>query len=146
MKILTTLLELQNEAGKFVHALVQKKDSATLVTLAGELGAGKTSFAQGVARELGITEIVTSPTFVLLKSYEVPEVKDTNFKRLIHIDAYRLEGGKSVAPLELEKYLKDSESLILLEWPEMIQGELPDPDSKISLEVLSDNTRSITYG
>lgn len=143
MKTLTTLEELQTEAGNFVRTLVPKEDRATLVTLTGELGAGKTSFTQGLARELGVEEVVTSPTFVLMKMYDT---KDSVFEKLIHIDAYRLEGEKSLNPLGLDSYLENLKNLILVEWPEKVEGQLPKSDVEITLEVLPDNTRHITYG
>src|SRR5689334_7666432 len=92
-KILSSLEALQAEAASFVSSLTPKESGATLVTLTGELGAGKTSFTQGVARALGIEESVTSPTFVLEKVYELA---DHGFKRLVHIDAYRLESGAAL--------------------------------------------------
>lgn len=143
MKTLTTLEELQTEAGNFVRTLVPKEDSATLVTLTGELGAGKTSFTQGLAKELGVEEVVTSPTFVLMKTYDT---KDSVFEKLIHIDAYRLEGEKSLSPLGLDSYLENLKNLIIVEWPEKVEGQLPKSDVEIILEVLPDNTRHITYG
>jgi tRNA threonylcarbamoyladenosine biosynthesis protein TsaE len=72
---LANLAELQKEAAQFSRSLAPSTWHATLVTLSGELGAGKTSFAQGIARGLGIKEPITSPTFVLEKIYELPAGK-----------------------------------------------------------------------
>ena len=140
-KTLHSLKDLADEANSFVSALVPQ-DKATLVTLSGELGAGKTTFTQALARTLGVTEHVTSPTFVLEKIYELEGQK---FERLVHIDAYRLEGGDALVPLGFEGIIEDSTNLVVLEWPERVADALPTPAHAISLEVLPDSARKITY-
>ena len=114
-----------------------------LVTLSGELGAGKTAFTKAVARALGVEEIVTSPTFVLEKIYLLPDKK--LFKRLIHIDAYRLEKGADLIPLCFDKLMQDSGNLILLEWPERVADALLVPSKKVFFTARSDGSRSISY-
>lgn len=143
-RTLHSLDELQAEAASFVSSLAPKQDRATLVTLSGELGAGKTAFTQGLARALGVMEPVTSPTFVLLKVYELPHA--ALFQRLVHVDAYRLHGGKELAPLELDSYFQDPLNLVVLEWPEQVIDKLPSPDVAIQLSVAPDNGRIILYG
>ena len=98
---------------------------ALVVGLSGHLGAGKTAFTKCVAKLLGVTETVTSPTFVIMKIYElqVEAQKDlANFpwKRLVHIDAYRLERREELEVLEWEKLVADKNNLILIEWPENV--------------------------
>ncbi len=143
-KTIRTLEELKKEAAGFVGTLMPSAQGATLVTLSGELGAGKTTFTKAAANALGIEEIVTSPTFVLEKIYQLPEGK--TFKRLIHIDAYRLEQGSDLAPLGFDELMQDSGNLILLEWPEKVVDALPKPSKKLSLTVQSDGSRIILYG
>ncbi|MEO6536372.1 MAG: tRNA (adenosine(37)-N6)-threonylcarbamoyltransferase complex ATPase subunit type 1 TsaE [Candidatus Paceibacterota bacterium] len=140
-----TLEALQAEAADFVGSLVPKEDGATLVTLSGELGAGKTSFTQGLAKALGVTDSITSPTFVLEKVYDLPEITSRGFARLVHIDAYRLEGSESLLPLGVDLLLPDPSNLIILEWPEMVDGQLPSPDVSITITVEPDTTRTISY-
>jgi tRNA threonylcarbamoyladenosine biosynthesis protein TsaE len=143
-KVIANLEELEEEANKFAASLAPLTNGATLVTLSGELGAGKTSFTQAVARTLGIEEVVTSPTFVLEKIYSLggPTAK---FKRLIHVDAYRLESGKDLAALGFDELMNDSGNLILLEWPEKVADALPEPAVKITLVAHEDGSRTITY-
>ncbi|MDB5265385.1 MAG: hypothetical protein JWM39_98 [Parcubacteria group bacterium] len=143
-KNLVDLAALQAEAVRFVDTLAPAEASATLVTLSGELGAGKTSFTQGVASALGISEAVTSPTFVLEKIYELPEDASHGFKRLVHIDAYRLESGRSLPPLGFDELMQDKHNLILLEWPEQVADGLPTVRTRITLEV-ADTGRNISY-
>jgi len=139
-----TLAELEEEAGRFVNALAPKDASATLATLSGELGAGKTAFTKAVANALGIEEIVTSPTFVLEKIYQLGGLA-SKFVRLVHIDAYRLENGVDLAPLGFDELMKDSGNLILLEWPEKVADALPEPSVRISLTANHDGSRTISY-
>ncbi len=143
-KIIKTLAELEAEAGRFVRELVPQENKATLVTLSGELGAGKTAFTQAVARALGVGETVTSPTFVLEKIYQLGS-RTSKFKRLIHIDAYRLEKGADLAPLGFDEIIQDSGNLILFEWPEKVDGALPPPAVKISIIANPDGSRTISY-
>jgi tRNA threonylcarbamoyladenosine biosynthesis protein TsaE len=131
-KELPDLESLQAEAAALARTLAPHESHATLVTLSGELGAGKTSFTQGIARELGIEEAVTSPTFVLEKIYELT---DKAFKRLVHIDAYRLEGETSLVPLGWEDLYADPANLIVLEWPELVASQLAPADRRITLSV-----------
>ena len=141
-KNLPDLESLQQEAERFVRTLSPKENIATLITLSGELGAGKTSFTQGVARALGIQESVTSPTFVLEKVYELPEGK--KFKKLIHIDAYRLEGEGALKPLGFDELLNEPSNLMVLEWPERVAQELPEA-LQLVFSIEPDNTRTISY-
>ena len=143
-RIVKTLEELSEEVERFVKDLAPSPRGATLVTLSGELGAGKTAFTKAVAKVLGIEETVTSPTFVLEKIYKLPEGR--TFKNLIHIDAYRLESGSDLAPLGFDEIMKDARNLILFEWPEKVSGVLPEPTTKISFAMHPDTSRTISYG
>jgi len=110
------------------------REEALVVGLSGHLGAGKTAFTKCIAKILGVEETVTSPTFVIMKSYDIKfEIRNPNFqknsksekievpwKRLIHIDAYRLERREELEVLEWEKLVADKNNLILIEWPENV--------------------------
>ena len=137
-----TLVELEAEAGRFILDLVPEAGRATLVTLSGELGAGKTALTKAVAHALGVEEVVTSPTFVLEKIYLL---SGRPFKRLIHIDAYRLEKGSDLAALGFDELMKDSGNLILLEWPERVAEALQEPSVRISIIANHDGSRTISY-
>ena len=105
------------------------KSHATLVALRGDLGAGKTTFTQALARELGIAATVQSPTYILMRKYQITNHK---FQTLIHIDAYRLENPKEFAALQPEQFLKDPKTLVVVEWPEKVAGALPPADVTIN--------------
>ena len=142
-KVIANLDELKEEAVRFVQTLTPKTGRATLVTLSGELGAGKTAFSKMIAATLGVEEVVTSPTFVLEKIYVLSE--HAAFARLIHIDAYRLEQGADLAALGFDENMQDGGNLILLEWPEQVADRLPEPTVHISIMVNDDDSRTLTY-
>lgn len=99
------------------------RNSAIVIALKGNLGAGKTTFVQSFARTLGIKENVLSPTFVLLKTYKIKNV--LNFKHLTHIDCYRIDSPDELEHLGFSKILKDPDAVILIEWAEKIKKILP---------------------
>lgn len=141
-KVIANIEDLEEEAKQFINSLVPASGTATLVTLSGELGAGKTAFTKAVAHILGIQEVVTSPTFVLEKIYTLEK---TRFERLIHIDAYRLDSGAGLAPLGFDELMEDPGNLILLEWPEKVADVLPKPAVCIVLVPHEDGSRTMRY-
>jgi len=143
-KALASLSDLEAEAHALVERLVPNEGKATLVTLSGDLGAGKTAFTQAIARAYGVSETVTSPTFVLEKVYALPG--SSGFTHLIHIDAYRLEGGDELNALGWSALMKERGNLVMLEWPENVKEALPEADIAIRLEAQADGSRTISYG
>jgi tRNA threonylcarbamoyladenosine biosynthesis protein TsaE len=133
-----SLEETQKLAQEWLASLNQPENEAVVVGLYGNLGAGKTAFTQAVARELGITEPTTSPTFVIEKIYETTHPV---FKRLIHIDAYRLEAGRELQALDFEKLVENPNNLILIEWPENVKEILPEDHLKIYCVFVDETTR-----
>lgn len=142
-KRIGSIEELALEAEHFIQTLTPG-ERATLVTLSGELGAGKTTFTQAIAKALGVTESVTSPTFVLEKIYALPPA--TAFEKLVHIDAYRLKGGSELAALGFDEIMGDTKNLVVLEWPERVADMLPLPTHTITLTPEADGSRTLVYG
>ncbi len=143
-----SLTELGALAEEFLQDLVKLPSSsrATVVGLSGDLGSGKTAFVKCVATALGIVDIVTSPTFILEKVYIVPRgsLVDVCFTKLIHIDAYRLDGGSEMVALDWDALLADEYNLIFLEWPEQVVGAMPKDMINLSFEHVSEGVRSIS--
>lgn len=110
--------------------------SATVIALQGELGSGKTTFAQAFGKILGIEEVMPSPTFVIMKSYDIDPSTSSGqawhgFKKLIHIDAYRLEKKEELLHLGWDELIKDRENIILIEWPERVEDLIPKESKRI---------------
>lgn len=135
--------EIDTVAGEILTALSPESSRATVVTLSGDLGAGKTTLTQAVARKLGVQENVVSPTFVIMKAYKLSGAK---WKHLIHIDAYRLESEKEIEHLGWQELVADPGNLILVEWPERIEKVLPTQLTKLSIgHTEHDGTRFLAY-
>ncbi|MDZ7726525.1 MAG: tRNA (adenosine(37)-N6)-threonylcarbamoyltransferase complex ATPase subunit type 1 TsaE [Candidatus Campbellbacteria bacterium] len=93
------------------------KEEATILLLSGGLGAGKTTFAQALARTLGVKDRVVSPTFVIQKEYST---EHEYFHNLVHIDAYRLGSLSDLELLGWHEILKNPNTIVVLEWPERV--------------------------
>ena len=136
------LEQLQTVALDFSRALTPLPGRATVIGLYGELGSGKTTFVQDVARALGVTETVNSPTFLIVKSYKL---KVQSFKTLMHIDAYRLKNSDELRRLRFDELLTDPQNLILIEWADKVLDILPVGHTKLFFEFIDDTTRSISF-
>lgn len=143
--LVKTTEELETAARSCVDTLPHSPERATVVTLSGELGAGKTAFVQAAARYCGVGESVTSPTFVIERIYDVHHGP---FRKLIHIDAYRLHDARELLTLGWEELVKDPTHLIFLEWPERVPEIIPMHARRISIVCEHDaqgDTRRISY-
>lgn len=119
----------------------QLQTKGVFVSLAGNLGAGKTTFTQQLALRLGVKDTVNSPTFVIQKKYET---NDQVIKNLVHVDTYRLEQEEEVRVLGLEALHKTPHTVILLEWPEKVPVLAGGTDIKLVFEVDTENSRKIS--
>ena len=113
--------ELSSVAKEVLSLLETSEDKATIMAFYGELGAGKTTLVQAIATELGVEELVTSPTFVIAKWYRTTT---GNFYTLVHIDAYRIEKEEELSTLGFDKLLREPKALVIVEWPEKIPNTL----------------------
>lgn len=140
----TSAEETVRIAGSFIQNLLSEAPikTARVVALSGNLGSGKTTFTQAVAKALGIEEQVTSPTFVIEKIYKI---QSTGFTHLIHIDAYRIESPQELEVLGWKEIVADPHNLILIEWPERISTLLPPQYTQVSFTFVDDTTREIVW-
>ncbi len=115
----------------------------TVIALVGDLGCGKTVFSRGVARGLGITEKVTSPTFTVAQEYRVP----TNPQNcLYHLDMYRISDENAALAFGIDEFLFQPNAITLVEWPERIAGLLDTPRTRqLHFEHVDENARRITF-
>lgn len=114
-----------------------KLRSGDVIALYGDLGSGKTTFVQGIAQGLGITNFVTSPSFVIVNEYPVP-----SGTALYHIDMYRLSGDQEIGELGIEDLMRN-DSIVVIEWAERAEHFLPGGCKKIYFEFISENERRI---
>lgn len=111
-----------------------------LICLSGELGTGKTTFAQGIGRGWGASQAVTSPTFVIVNEYS----KTRGSSALYHIDCYRLDTQIDVFTAGLADVL-DSANAIMIEWPERIISLLPDDRFWLDLRFINETKRGLRF-
>ncbi len=141
--------ELAVFAGELLAGLSPRSDGkATVLALSGDLGAGKTAFVKALAKHLGIEEHITSPTFVIMKKYELPTPRTSqpaSFFHLIHIDAYRMKDGHELEVLGWDELLNDPKNLIALEWPELVKEIVPDDAIQIAFAHVDENTRNVSH-
>lgn len=128
------------ETQKLAAKIAEKYKNGAIIALDGPLGAGKTTFIQGFAQGLGIKSKIISPTFVLMKEYDLPH--DSNAK-LYHIDLYRLESRQQINNLGLTDLLINPKNIFLIEWAEKLT-DLPKSEIiKINIEYISEKSRQI---
>lgn len=122
------------ETKEIANKIASKLFAGSLITLSGQLGAGKTTFTQGLAKGLHISKNVTSPTFTLLKIYQgdLP---------LYHIDAYRLEGLDQ--DLGFDEYI-EGDGVTVIEWSNFIANILPQELLNVDFSINDDDSRTLT--
>ncbi|MFH1621145.1 MAG: tRNA (adenosine(37)-N6)-threonylcarbamoyltransferase complex ATPase subunit type 1 TsaE [Patescibacteria group bacterium] len=110
----------EKDWGEIAIYLAKIFKSGSIVALSGSLGAGKTALVQALAAEFKIKRLPQSPTFSLLRSYELPcgSRYYSVIKRLLHMDAYRIKNENELLALDLDDELKIPGSILLIEWPE----------------------------
>lgn len=113
-------------------------EAGDVVLLSGELGAGKTTFTQGVAVARGVAEAVTSPTFTLVRGYPTPGGPE-----LLHADVYRLERLREIVDLGLPELLEE-DAFVLVEWGERAEAALGPDHLDVHLDVREDGARVVT--
>ena len=116
-------------------------EESVVVTLSGDLGAGKTALTKALATALGVTEVVSSPTFVVMRRYDTT---DERFATLLHMDAYRIETLAELGPLGFASCLALPSALFCIEWPERISDALPAQYLAITAQVLTPGTHQFT--
>ncbi len=134
----TILCAMPEATRALARRLAENLECPVVIALYGDLGAGKTLFTQALARALGVTEPVTSPTFTLINEYDLPDGG-----RLFHVDVYRLQNA---APEAIALGLEDlfDEGIVVIEWAERIASLLPEERIDVHFQHAGDDVRRLT--
>ena len=139
--------EQTKKLGEIFAKVFQKlmfKNQALVLGLEGDLGGGKTTFVQGFARGLKIKEKILSPTFILIKKFDI-KYQTFSFKHFYHIDCYRIEDPKEILNLDFKKIINDPKNVVLIEWADKIQKILPKKTFFLKFEFLGRKKRRISF-
>jgi len=151
--------ETQKLGEKFAKRFFARRPlGEAIIALYGELGSGKTTFVQGMAKGLGIRRRIISPTFIIIRSYKIKNqkssfdnasdknIKYTNkkLKMFYHIDLYRIKSDKDIEGLGLDEIIDDPKNIVAIEWAEKIGGLLSRKRWDVGFEDLGEDERRIT--
>ena len=135
MEIKINSLDNIREAAK--HFIAAMEDN-TVFAFYGKMGAGKTTFIKAICEELGVTDVINSPTFAIVNEYRSDETGEL----IYHFDFYRIKKLDEVYDMGYEDYFY-SGALCFIEWPELVEEVLPGDAVKVTIEEVEDGTRSV---
>ena len=115
-------------------------NQVNVVGVKGEMGAGKTTLIQGMGRELGINRNLPSPTFILVRSYELNPVP---WKNLYHVDLYRLKTVDEIRSIDLAELWQDQKNLVIIEWADRAEARLPRKRVEVTIKIKSETSRKL---
>jgi tRNA threonylcarbamoyladenosine biosynthesis protein TsaE len=133
------------EMNSFALAVARTLKGGEMLALTGELGAGKTVFVKGLAKALGIKQVVQSPTFLLMKCYPVGVVHCSSFivHTLCHVDAYRIKNERELLAIGLGEKIGDPQTVTVIEWADLVPELISKNTIKIKFEHGRNNTERI---
>lgn len=141
MEIRIENLENIREAAKsFVNGIGDSK----VFAFYGKMGAGKTTFIKAVCEELGVEDVITSPTFAIINEYTTHSSLPTPHSTIYHFDFYRIKKLEEVYDMGYEDYFY-SGALCFIEWPELIEEVLPEDAVKVTITEQADGSRTISF-
>jgi tRNA threonylcarbamoyladenosine biosynthesis protein TsaE len=136
--------ETERLGEKIAKKILKEKPGkiAKIIALEGDLGGGKTTFLKGFAKGLGIREKILSPTFILIKKFNLKH-PTSNFEHFYHIDCYRIEKEKEILNLDFREIIKDPKNIVAIEWAKKTKKILPRKVLKIKFKILGKKEREI---
>lgn len=134
-----------SETQKLGEQFAQSLQEGTILLLYGDLGSGKTTFVQGLAKGLGIKSRIISPTFIIAREYEVRgKGKALRVKKFYHLDLYRTQTEGDLKGVGLEEIMSDPEAIVAIEWSEKLGLLVPEKRVEIHFKHLREDKRQIT--
>jgi tRNA threonylcarbamoyladenosine biosynthesis protein TsaE len=127
---------IDNAAREFVAGMGKSR----VFAFYGKMGAGKTTFIKAVCEQLGVEDVITSPTFAIVNEY----TSETSGDTIYHFDFYRIKKLDEVYDMGYEEYFY-SGSLCFIEWPELIESLLPEDATKVTIKENEDGSRSVIF-
>ena len=136
-----SLQQINDAARQFINEVISQT-SANVYAFYGKMGSGKTTFIKALCEELGVEDVITSPTFAIVNEYSVssplfPSAPDT----IVHFDFYRIHRIEEVYDMGYEDYFYAPGALCFIEWPELIEDLLPDDTVRIDITEQGDGSR-----
>ena len=130
------------EIRKAARQFIENIGSHRVFAFYGKMGAGKTTFIKAICEELGVEDVITSPTFAIVNEYTSHSSLLAPYSSIYHFDFYRIKKLEEVYDMGFEDYFY-SGSLCFIEWPELIEEVLPEDAVKVFIEENADGTRSV---
>ena len=138
---MTIQIDQLEQIGKAAREFVAAMGEHTIFAMYGKMGAGKTTFIKAICEELGVEDVITSPTFAIVNEYTV---QSASAPTIYHFDFYRIKKLEEVYDMGYEDYFY-SGALCFIEWPELIEELLPDDAIRVSIEENADGTRNVLF-
>lgn len=135
------IISSPDQLAKAARQFVGQMGDDTVFAFYGKMGAGKTTFIKAICEALGVTDVITSPTFAIVNEYRSEEDNEL----IYHFDFYRIKKLEEVYDMGYEDYFY-SGALCFIEWPELVEELLPMDAVKVSIEVADDESRTVTMG
>ena len=133
---ISSLEHIHDAARQFIEAMGDHR----IFAFYGKMGVGKTTFIKAVCEQMGVTDVINSPTFAIVNEYE-----DSNGQPIYHFDFYRIKKPVEVLDIGFEDYIS-SDNLCFMEWPELIGDFLPEETVKVVIEEQDDGSRLVSIG
>ena len=133
---------IREAARKFINQIGDRR----VFAFYGKMGAGKTTFVKAICEELGVDDVITSPTFAIINEYTIDKLQTSNIKHqsIYHFDFYRIKKIEEVYDMGYEDYFY-SGALCFIEWPELIEDILPDDAVHVNITEQEDGSRLVTF-
>jgi tRNA threonylcarbamoyladenosine biosynthesis protein TsaE len=137
---ITDIEHIREAAREFINQIGDRR----VFAFYGKMGAGKTTFVKAICEELGVEDVITSPTFAIINEYSINVQRSTfNVQRIFHFDFYRIKKLEEVYDMGYEDYFY-SGALCFIEWPELIEEILPEDTVRVSISEQEDGSRLVT--